>query len=252
MTVPQTDPVENRPISLVGIVVPAYNEVNSIAPTLGEICAYFAAKPYDFEVVVAADGDDGTRELVKEMAVDEPRLKVIGGRARRGKGRGVREGLRIVRGDVIGFVDADNKTPITEFDKFEEHLSAGSDVVIGSRGLRDSRVERPQAWYRRAGSKVFAVGMHTIVGLNGIADTQCGFKFFRRAAADDIFTRQRVDGYMFDVEILYLASRSGYQIAQVPVRWRDDGDSRLELVRGNLRNLRDLLRIRLGRYGPTA
>jgi dolichyl-phosphate beta-glucosyltransferase len=236
-------------ISRVGIVVPAYNEVTSIAPTLTEICAYFSAKPYDFEIVVAADGDDGTRELVREMATREPRLRVIGDRDRRGKGRGVREGVRAVRGDVIGFVDADNKTPITEFDKFESHFAAGADVVIGSRALRDSRVERPQKWYRRAGSRVFAAGMHAIVGLHAIADTQCGFKFFRRRAAEDIFGRQRIDGYMFDVEILYLASQAGYRIAQVPVRWRDDGDSRLDLVRGNLRNLRDLLRIRLGSYG---
>ena len=249
MTAPSTAESGSLPITHVGVVVPAFNEVRSIAPTLREIFAYFSAKPYDFEVVVAADGDDGTRELVASMASHEPRLKVIGGRERRGKGRGVREGLRLVRGDVIGFVDADNKTPITEFDKFEQQFAAGSDVVIGSRGLRESRVERPQTWYRRAGSKVFAVGMHAIVGLDAIADTQCGFKFFRRAAADDIFGRQRIDGYMFDVEILYLAVGAGYRVAQVPVRWRDDGDSRLELVRGNLRNLRDLLRIRLGRSG---
>lgn len=252
MTTPRPASIGSLPISLVGVVVPAYNEVDSIAPTLREISEYFAAKPYDFDIVVAADGDDGTRELVTHMALQEPRIRVIGGRERRGKGRGVREAFHIVRGDVVGFVDADNKTPITEFDKFEEHFVAGADIVIGSRRLCTSHVERPQVWYRRAGSKVFAIGMHAIVGLNAIADTQCGFKFFRRAAADDIFSRQRIDGYMFDVEILYLAARAGYRIAQVPVRWRDDGDSRLELVRGNLRNLRDLLRIRLGRYRPTA
>jgi dolichyl-phosphate beta-glucosyltransferase len=235
-------------LSSVGVVVPAYNEVRSIGATLGEICGYFAAKPYDFEIVVAADGNDGTRELVAELARSEPRLKVIGSPERRGKGRGVREGMQLVRGDVIGFVDADNKTPITEFDKFEPYFASGTDLVIGSRGMRESRIERPQPLYRRAGSKVFAVGMHAIVGLHSIADTQCGFKFFRRAAADEIFHRQRVDGYMFDVEVLYLASARGYRIAQVPVRWRDDGDSRLDLVAGNLRNLRDLLRIRLGRY----
>jgi dolichyl-phosphate beta-glucosyltransferase len=219
-------------LSSVGVVVPAYNEVRSIGATLGEICGYFAAKPYDFEIVVAADGNDGTRELVAELARSEPRLKVIGSPERRGKGRGVREGMQLVRGDVIGFVDADNKTPITEFDKFEPYFASGTDLVIGSRGMRESRIERPQPLYRRAGSKVFAVGMHAIVGLHSIADTQCGFKFFRRAAADEI----------------YLASARGYRIAQVPVRWRDDGDSRLDLVAGNLRNLRDLLRIRLGRY----
>ena len=235
-------------LSSVGLVVPAYNEVRSIGATLGEIRGYFAAKPYDFEIVVAADGNDGTRELVAELARSEPRLKVIGSPERRGKGRGVREGMQLVRGDVVGFVDADNKTPITEFDKFEPYFASGTDLVIGSRGLRESRIERPQPLYRRAGSKVFAVGMHAIVGVHSITDTQCGFKFFRRAAADEIFHTQRIDGYMFDVEVLYLASARGYRIAQVPVRWRDDGDSRLDLVAGNLRNLRDLLRIRLGRY----
>ena len=243
-----------REIALVSVVVPAYNEVKSITATLRDICAYFAIKPYDFEIIVVADGDDGTRELVKELALTEPRLTVMGTHSRRGKGCGVREGVRHARGDVVGFVDADNKTPITEFDKFEAEFAAAFDIdiVIGSRALRDSRVERRQPFYRRVGSKVFALGMHTLVGLNQIVDTQCGFKFFRRAAADDVFGRQRIDGYMFDVEILYIAAATGYRIAQVPVRWRDDGDSRLQLVRGNLRNLADLLRIRFGRYEAAA
>jgi len=239
-------------ISLVSVVVPAYNEAKSISTTLREICAYFSNKPYAFEVIVAADGDDGTRELVKALAATDPRLTVIGSPERRGKGCGVREGVRRALGDVIGFVDADNKTPITEFDKFETQFAAGFDVVIGSRALRDSRVERRQPLHRRLGSKVFAFGMHSLVGLHQIVDTQCGFKFFRRVAADDVFGRQRIDGYMFDVEILHLASAAGYRIAQVPVRWRDDGDSRLQLVRGNLRNLADLLRIRFGRYEAAA
>jgi dolichyl-phosphate beta-glucosyltransferase len=238
-------------ISVVSVVVPAYNEVKSITATLREICAYFAIKPYDFEIIVVADGDDGTRELATELALTEPRMTVIGSPERRGKGRGVREGVGRARGDIVGFVDADNKTPITEFDKFEAEFAEGVDVVIGSRAMRDSRVERRQPLYRRVGSKVFALGMHTLVGLNQIVDTQCGFKFFRRAAADDVFGRQRIDGYMFDVEILHIAAAGGYRIAQVPVRWRDDGDSRLQLVRGNLRNLADLLRIRFGRYEAT-
>ena len=118
--------------------------------------------------------------------------------------------------------------------------------MIGSRRLQASRVERPQAWYRRIGSKAFRLALHTVVGLGDIVDTQCGFKFFRRHAALDIFSRQRIDGYMFDVEILYLATEARYLIAQVPVRWRDDGDSRLRLVRGNLRNAVDVLRIGFG------
>jgi dolichyl-phosphate beta-glucosyltransferase len=98
--------------------------------------------------------------------------------------------------------------------------------------------------------------MHALVGLHDISDTQCGFKFFQRQAALDIFARQKIDGYMFDVEILALASALGYAVKEVPIRWRDDGDSRLELVRGNLRNVRDILRIRrlsaLARRTPPA
>jgi dolichyl-phosphate beta-glucosyltransferase len=231
----------------ISVVLPAYNEATSIVATVREICAYLERKPYRFDLIVSADGNDGTRELVRELALSDPRIKVIGHQTRCGKGRGVREGVRLAQGDVIGFVDADNKTPIDEFDKFEPEFAAGADVVIGSRALRESRIERLQPLYRRLGSQMFAVGMHAIVGLREIVDTQCGFKFFRRPAAVDVFGRQRIDGYMFDVEILHLASEAGYRIAQVPVRWRDDGDSRLELVRGNVRNLVDLLRIRAGR-----
>jgi dolichyl-phosphate beta-glucosyltransferase len=240
-------------ISLVSVIVPAYNEAATIATTLAEIGVYFTGKPYDHEIIVAADGDDGTRELVRGIGATNARVSVIGGPERRGKGRGVREGVQRARGDVIGFVDADNKTPITEFDGFEPwFIEDRADMVIGSRALRDSRVERPQPWYRRAGSKGFAVVMHGIVGLRSIADTQCGFKFMTRRAAREIFGRQRIDGYMFDVEILFLAERAGFRVAEVPVRWRDDGDSRLRLVSGNVRNVVDLLRIRFGTPRPPA
>ena len=87
--------------------------------------------------------------------------------------------------------------------------------------------------------------MQTVVGLGGIQDTQCGFKFFQHAVAKELFRRQKIDGYMFDVEILAIARRLGYRIEQVPIRWRDDADSRLNLVSGNLRNVRDIFRIGL-------
>jgi dolichyl-phosphate beta-glucosyltransferase len=237
-------------ISSVSVIVPAYNEAAIIEVTLREALAYFRAKPYDFEIIVVADGNDGTRELVGQLALGEPRVRVIGSAQRRGKGRAVREGIAMAHGDIIGFIDADNKSPISEFDKFEERFEEGADVVIGSRGMRESQIDRYQVWYRRIGSKAFAIGMHAVVGLHDIADTQCGFKFFRRDAALDIFGRQRIDGYMFDVEILHLATRSSYRIAQVPVRWRDDGDSRLQLVRGNLRNFKDILLIGWSRLRP--
>lgn len=233
------------PCSL-SIVVPAYNEAARILSTLDAMQAHLDATGRTYEILVVADGDDGTRERVTERQRDDERVRVSGSRARRGKGRGVRLGVEQARGDVIGFVDADYKTPIEEMDKLLPWLDQGFDLVIGSRALVDSRIVVPQPRYRQIGSKVFAFGMHAIVGLRDVSDTQCGFKFFRAPVARDLFSRQRIDGYMFDVEILHLALRSGYRLKEVGVVWRDDNDSRLDLVAGNWRNLKDLLRIRFG------
>ncbi|MBI5246483.1 MAG: glycosyltransferase family 2 protein [Elusimicrobia bacterium] len=230
----------------VTVVIPAFNEVKRIAETVGEARAYFKSRGRNCEIIVVADGDDGTREKVAEMAKSDPALKVLGGPERRGKGRGVREGVLQAQGEIIGFVDADNKTPIDEYDKFEPLLKKGADVVIGSRKDASQRPENPQRWYRRVGAKGFALAMHALVGLPDIADTQCGFKFFKRKAALDLFGRQKIDGYIFDVEILVHASKSGCRIEQVPIRWRDDGDSRLDLFAGNVRNFLDLMRIAAG------
>jgi dolichyl-phosphate beta-glucosyltransferase len=225
-------------------VIPAYNEAQRITTTMLEAIAYFRAKALPCEIIVSADGTDGTREAARQLISEHPNVRVIGSDARCGKGHGIREAVRIATGDIIGFSDADNKTPIAEFDKIEPLLRAGTDVVIGSRGLRQSHIERPQPLYRRVGSRGFALFMHTVVGLPGLVDTQCGFKFFQGDVARDLFRHQQIDGYMFDVEILYIARQRGYRIEEVAVRWRDDGDSRLNLVMGNLRNVRDVLGIR--------
>ena len=231
----------------VSLILPAYNEAATIASTIRETGIYFRSRGLRYEIIVAADGADGTRERALETARDGEPVSVIGNRERSGKGRGVREAMALARGDIAGYADADNKVPIEEFDKFQPMLAAGYDVVIGSRSMRDSQIEKRQPLYRQLGGKGFGLFMHAVVGLRGITDTQCGFKFFTRAASREIFSRQHIDGYMFDVEILVLARRLGYRIQQVPIRWRDDGDSRLALFSGNLRNVVDIFRIRAGR-----
>jgi dolichyl-phosphate beta-glucosyltransferase len=233
------------------IIVPAYNEAKSIQRTLGAICAYLDQQPYAAEVIVAADGDDGTRELAAALAQSDARILVIGSSERGGKGRGIRNGVALARGRIIGFCDADYKTPIEELAKLLPWFNHGCDVVIASRGLAESRIEVPQALYRRLGSRAFAIAMHLTIGLWSITDTQCGFKFFRRAVARDLFGRQRIDGYMFDVEILHLAERSDYRIKEVGVRWRDDGDSRYDPLGGTWKNLKEILRIRFATYQPS-
>jgi dolichyl-phosphate beta-glucosyltransferase len=229
---------------MISLVIPAYNEAGRIASTVLEAVEYFGSRGWRHEIIVSADGTDGTREAAGQLCASHPQVRVIGSPERGGKGRGIRKAIELASGKIIGFADADNKTPITEYDKFEPFMRAGCDVVIGSRGLRDSQIERAQPWFRRIGSRGFGLFMQTAVGLPGIIDTQCGFKFFQGDVARDLFHHQQIDGYMFDVEILFIARQRGYRIEQVPVRWRDDGDSRLNLVSGNVRNVRDVLSIR--------
>jgi dolichyl-phosphate beta-glucosyltransferase len=234
------------------VIVPAYNEAARIGSTLASIRAYLDTLSGGYEIIVSADGTDGTREKAAEQAQGDRRISVIGNRERGGKGRGIRNAMVRTRGAVVGFVDADNKTPIEEIGKVLPWFDRGFDIVIGSRALAESRIEVPQPWYRRFGSQMFGIGMHLTVGLWDIRDTQCGFKFFRGSVGRRLFAWQRIDGYMFDVEVLSLARLSGHRIKEIPVRWRDDGDSRLDLISGNWRNLVDILRIRFGAAVPEA
>jgi dolichyl-phosphate beta-glucosyltransferase len=228
------------------LIVPAYNEVATIQTTLRAIGRYLAQRGFSYELIVAADGTDGTREATAALAAELP-VTVIGAPQRRGKGRGVREGVQTATGDIVGFLDADYKVAIDEIEKVLPWFEQGYDVVIGSRAATGAEIRVRQPWYRRLGSKGFALIMRPLIGLRGIADTQCGFKFFRGAIAHDLFARQWIDGYMFDVEVLSLAMRSGYRVKEIGVKWQDDGDTRLRLVSGNWRNLKDLFRIRFGR-----
>jgi dolichyl-phosphate beta-glucosyltransferase len=228
------------------IVIPAYNEAERIAHTLQAARAYLERRALPFELIVSADGTDGTREAAAAWAAGDPRVQVLGSPERRGKGRGVREGVALSRGQIVGFVDADDKTPIEELDKLLPFFEQGYDVVFGSRAVSGAEVEVPQRFYRRLGSRAFGLFMHLTVGLWGVRDTQCGFKFLRGDLARELFASLRIDGYMFDVELLSLAERAGCRMAEVGVRWRDDGDSRLDLLAGNWRNFQDVLRIRFG------
>jgi len=236
----------------ISLILPAFNEARVIALTIADAVHYFDKRGLRYEIIVAADGSDGTRELVRELARENPALDAIGHQERRGKGRGIREAVARASGAVIGYADADNKVPIEEYDQFRPWLEKGIEAVIGTR-RGGARIERRQPLHRRIGSQGFLWFMQTVVGLPGINDTQCGFKFFQRAAAKELFRRQKIDAYMFDVEVLAIARRLGYRIQQVPVRWRDDADSRLDLISGNLRNVRDIFRIGLEhRFGGRA
>jgi len=228
------------------VVLPAYNEAQSISSTLAAMRTFLDRQEYTYEIIVAADGDDETPAIVTQIARDWPILKLTAQAGRHGKGHGLRRGMRMATGQIVGFIDADYKTPIDEITKILPWFDLGYDLVAGSRALDDSKIEVYQPLYRQIGSRVFTLGLHLIIGLKEIHDAQCGFKFFTRSCADEIFSRTRIDGYMCDVEIFCLAARLGFSAKEVGIVWRDDGDSRLALVRGNIQNIIDLLRIRFG------
>lgn len=233
------------------LVIPAYNEAHRIGDTLWRVQTYLDDQPYSCEIIVVADGTDGTADIVAGLCRGNSHLHLLSNERRMGKGYAVRSGVARARGEVIGFTDADYKTPIEEIEKMLPWLEQGYDVVIGSRGMKESQIEIPQPLYRQVGSRGFGLVMHALIGLHDVRDTQCGFKFFPHQVARHLFTRQKIDGYMFDIEILYLAECLGYRIKEVPIRWMDDGDSRLQLVSGNWRNFCDLVRIRFGINGAT-
>jgi dolichyl-phosphate beta-glucosyltransferase len=230
------------------IVVPTYNEARAIGGALDAMRHYLDRQTYAYEVIVASDGDDSTPDIVLERARDWPQLRLSAERRRCGKGHGLRRGFAMANGEIVGFLDGDYKTPIEEMEKLLPWLSQGIDLVVGSRALADSRIEVQAPWFRRVGSHVFAVGLRALIGLPHVHDTQCGFKFFTAQAAHDIFGNARVDGYMVDIEILWLAQRLGLKVKEVGVVWTDDADSRLDLVRGNIRNCIELLQIRFTNY----
>ena len=232
------------------LILPAFNEERRLSTTLTAIQAYLQSRDYQWEVIVVDDGSSDRTSAVAESYIQLiPTLRLMRNERNRGKGYSIRRGVAEAKGSVIGFMDADYKTPIEEIEKILPWLGNGYEVVIGSRGLQQSKVEVPQPFYRRWGSQLFGAIIHALVGLPDIVDTQCGFKFLARGAALDIFSRQKADGYMFDIEILCLAQRLGYRVKEVPIRWMNDPDSRLQLIRGNLRNMKELLQIRFSLNG---
>jgi glycosyltransferase involved in cell wall biosynthesis len=226
-------------------VIPAYNESRRIGPTLEAAVAYLAGAGMEGEVVVVDDGSqDDTAAVVARFAASHPQVRPLRNGRNHGKGYTVRRGALEAQGEVVLFSDADGSTPVGEASKLLAALEeGGADVAIGSRALPDSDLALPQPWPRRLMGWAFRNLVRLIV-LRGFRDTQCGFKAFRREAAREIFRRQTLEGFAFDVELLFIARRLGYRVAEVPVRWLDSTESRVRLGHHGLRMLMDLFRIR--------
>jgi dolichyl-phosphate beta-glucosyltransferase len=231
------------------VVIPAFNEAERLPGTLAKVMAYLRERGESFEIVVVDDGSaDATAEQARRCGRDA--VRVLQNQGNRGKGYSVRRGMLAARGARRLMTDADLSTPIGELEKLEAALRDGHDVAIGSRAVRGARIEVRQPWYRENLGRVFNLLVQLAV-LPGLKDTQCGFKLFTAAAAAQAFGRSRLDGFAFDVEVLYLARRAGRRIIEIPVVWRNDAATRVGSFKGFLAFV-DVLRIRgnalLGRY----
>jgi len=227
------------------IVIPAYNEEKRILIALDKTIEFLQQRAWTYELLPVDDGSaDRTVALVEEYAQDHPEVRWVQNARNRGKGYSVRHGIEEARGKYIGYMDGDYKTDIAALDAVVPLLDAGRDGVIGDRTLGDTEFVVERKAYREVGSRVFKSLLRTLMGLQGFGDTQCGFKFFRADVVRALFARQKVDGFMFDVEILMLANKQGYNIAKIPVKWSFDPDSRFNPVTGTIANFKDLARIR--------
>jgi dolichyl-phosphate beta-glucosyltransferase len=229
----------------VSIVVPAYNEETRLPATLAKILAYLQHMDFAFaEVVVVNDGSqDGTAALVERERRKHPLIRLIANPGNRGKGYSVRHGMLEAKGEWILSTDADLSAPIEELDKlFDAVDHADAQVAIGSRALDRSLVGVHQSALREMSGRAFNVVMRGITGLS-FRDTQCGFKLFRADAAREIFSRQRLDGFSFDVEDLVIAKVLGIKAIEVPVIWSNVEGTKVSTLAG-LASFGALLRIR--------
>lgn len=228
----------------VSVVFPAFNEESRLEPTLRDAISYFKAIDRSAEFIVVDDGSrDRTSALVRRLARELDSLRLIRLAANRGKGHAVRTGVLNAYGRIVLFADADGATPMGEFSRLEAALNAGTDVAIGSRVMHSDAVRVSAKGYRRVIGRAFRA-LVRISTATDIQDTQCGFKLFKARAAQDLFSRMRIDGFAFDVEVLLMARRCGYSVAEVPVNWTHQPGSRVNLVFDSMRMLRDLMVIR--------
>ncbi len=235
----------------VSIIIPAYNEEQRLPITLGETFDHFAGLGEPFEILVIDDGSrDSTPRIVEEFASSRGEqdnclgVKCLGYGGNRGKGYAVRYGMLRAQGDLRLFCDADLATPVEEYAVVLNAMRAqNAQIGIGSRPLRASHLMVHQPWYRELLGRGFNKAVR-LLAVPGIADTQCGFKIFTAQAAQDVFSRCRLDGFAFDSEALYVAMRLGYTIAEVPIRWSHKAGSKVNMLRDGTRMLCDLTTVR--------
>lgn len=240
------------------IIIPAYNEEQRISHTLTATFDYLDLQDYTSEVIVVDDGSlDRTTEVVSKFeSRAEGRMRLLKNPGNRGKGYSVRNGMLNASGQIMLFYDADLATPLTEVPKVIEPIKQNLyDVVFGSRALNPELIGERQSLLRELRGRAGNLLMRILVGLD-FKDTQCGFKALRREAAQSVFPLQRIDGFGFDPEILFIAQKQGWRLREIPVRWNHVEGSKVTLLGSTVQVLLEVLKIRwnnlTGKYNDKA
>ena len=230
------------------IVILAYNEEDRIGSTLERIIRYLGSRDLAFEILIVDDGStDRTSEMVHSFAEQENLsgpIHIFRNETNRGKGYSVRHGMLKAQGDFALFTDADLSAPIEELSKLEkEVVEGGCDIAFGSRDVKGSDIQVHQPWWRESSGKIFNQCVRLLTGLP-YSDTQCGFKLFRMSRCKDLFERQTIFDFGFDVELLYVARKWGLTMKEVPVVWRHSPGTKVQFLPHAFGMLVDLLKIR--------
>ena len=235
------------------VVIPAYNEEGRLPDAIRKVTGFLDNQDLVAEVLLVENGSrDRTGEIANAASRSDSRIRALHV-ALPGKGRAVRAGILDSRGRVVIFCDADFSMPVEEIVRLSDAIEAGADIAIGSREVTGAR-RIGEPWRRHLMGRVFNM-LVRVLAVPRLADTQCGFKAFRRPVAQDLFRRQILDGWAFDVEVLFLANRAGYTVCEVPITWRYDASSRVSPLRDTIAMLRELLTVRwyawTGRYSES-
>jgi dolichyl-phosphate beta-glucosyltransferase len=223
------------------VVIPAYDEEARLGDTLERILGYLEAREGSFEVLVVDDGSGDATVQVSESFADRG-VRTLALPQNRGKGAALRHGTLESRGAWVLLTDADLSTPIEDLARLED-LAPDNDLVLGSRALAESQITLHQPRSRELMGRIFN-WIIRLLGLSAMRDTQCGFKLIRGSVARELFERATVERFAYDVELIWLAERGGYRVAEVGVTWHDSPDSRVHALRDSSRMLWDILRLR--------
>jgi dolichyl-phosphate beta-glucosyltransferase len=231
------------PTIFLSLIIPAHNEETRLPDTLRQVLEFAERQTYALEVVVVENGStDRTFQIAQDFAAQHPQIRILQN-SQKGKGRAVRQGMLAAQGEFRFMCDVDFSMPVEEINRFLPPTQEGYDIAIASREAPGA-VRHGEPYFRHFIGRIYN-GLIRCLALPGLQDTQCGFKCFRGVVAEELFRRQTLTGWSFDVEILFIARQLGYKVIELPIHWYYNPHSKIKVVSDSFKMGVDLLTIRL-------